>query len=93
MELKTPTLIELASAIAAQTAIVNSFLEKNQHPQPSFASCGLRGWNFPDLELQQARTQLIEAATDILYLAQGPSEYLKYQSLTVSSFLLSLFSR
>lgn len=82
MELKTPSLKELASAISSQSSIVNEFLEKNALPQPSFAPYGLRNWEDADGEVQAARMQLIEAATDILHLAMGPSEYIKFNALT-----------
>jgi hypothetical protein len=85
MELKTPSLKELASAISFQSSIVNEFLEKNPLPQPSFAPYGLRNWEDADGEVQAARMQLIEAATDILHLAMGPSEYIKFNALTARS--------
>jgi len=84
MELKTPSLKELASTISSQISIIDDFLEKNALPQPSFAPYGLRNWEGADGQVQAARMHLIEAATDILHLAMGPSDYMKFNTLTVS---------
>ena len=84
MELKTPSLKDLATTIFSQVSIVDDFLEKNALPQPSFAPYGLRNWEDADGQVQAGRMHLIEAATNISHLDMGPSDYMKFNALTVS---------
>jgi hypothetical protein len=82
MALKSPSLKELALTITSQVSTINNFLEKNALPQPSFAVDGPA--SLPeDLEVQSARLALIEAATDMLHLAMGPLDYMRWQPLTL----------
>jgi 6-hydroxytryprostatin B O-methyltransferase len=83
MALNSPSLKDLAALISAQSSKISDFVEKNDLPQLSFAVDGLRDRSFNgDLEAQGARVALIEAATDILHLAIGPEDYMKYQPIT-----------
>jgi hypothetical protein len=71
----TADLETLGAEVARLSRTVAARLQKGNHPKPSFAADGPA--TFPhDLEIQQPRLQLIEALTDLLYLATGAGDYL-----------------
>jgi hypothetical protein len=85
MELQNPTLKDLATAIDKHVSLIDACLEHSSLPKPSFATDGLRRWDYSELEeAHEARIALIDAASDLLHLAMGPYEFLKSEYLGVS---------
>jgi hypothetical protein len=69
-----PTLNGLAAAITQAASAISSYIEEHKLPAPSFAENGPE--KYPRApEVQFARLQLLDAATDLLHLAMGPESY------------------
>ena len=82
----SPSMKELAESINAQVNTIIKVLDSQDVPHPSFSS------DAPDTlpedkEVQDARTALIQAATDLTLLAQGPSEYVRNEVFVVSAYV------
>ena len=82
---------KLVADITAQTKTITEILKKKGASPPSFevgdATGGMPlGPEFK--ELQEARMALIDASSALQHLAIGPEDWIKWQSLTVSSYLI-----
>lgn len=69
-----PTLNSLAAVITQATSTISSYIDENKLPAPSFAENGPQTYPMAP-EVQFARLQLLDAATDLLHLAMGPANY------------------
>jgi hypothetical protein len=83
MAQNSPTLEGLATTIAELTKALAGQLKDANHPEPSFAADSPSSLP-PTPEIQGVRLQLVEALSDLLQLATGPSDYIFQQSLFVS---------
>jgi hypothetical protein len=79
-------IVELASRIAANTNKINDYLVAHNLPTPSFDVNGAQDTLIPkhELDIQSARTAVIDDTLELRRLVLGPREYL--MSYTVSSF-------
>lgn len=69
-----PTLNGLAAAITQAASTISSYIDEHKLPAPSFAEDGPERYPMAP-EVQIARLQLMESATDLLHLAMGPESY------------------
>jgi hypothetical protein len=75
-------LTQLAEQISSQVAVLTNLLEKIGHPQPSSAVDGPN--DYPDnLEVQEVRMKLAEAASSVRMLALGPQDVVIWDMLAV----------
>lgn len=87
---------ELAETIYTQVETITKFLESQSIQQPSFRPDAPSA--IPeDRQAQAARITLIEAASDLILLAQGPAEYIRNEAfvvrITPATFPIMLNSR
>jgi 6-hydroxytryprostatin B O-methyltransferase len=77
-----PSMKELAERICSQVDTITKFLDSQSLQQPSFKPDAPSA--IPeDKQVQAARIALIEAASDLILLAQGPSEYIRNEAFVV----------
>ncbi|KAI0838918.1 S-adenosyl-L-methionine-dependent methyltransferase [Hypoxylon sp. FL0890] len=71
-------IVELSSRIAANTALLNSYLAENNLATPSFDVDGPRDSLIPktQTDLEKARIAIVEDTTELRTLVLGPREYL-----------------
>lgn len=82
----SPTLNGLAAAITKAASTISSYIDEHKLPAPSFAEDGPE--RYPTApEVQLARLQLLESATDLLHLAMGPESYSLMSPVFVSTSL------
>lgn len=91
-----PSMKELAETIYTQVETITKFLESQSIQQPSFRPDAPSA--IPeDRQAQAARITLIEAASDLILLAQGPAEYIRNEAfvvrITPATFPIMLNSR
>jgi hypothetical protein len=73
---------ELAECIDSQVNTITKFLDLQSLPHPSFKP-GAPSALPEDGQVQKARIALIEAANDLILLAQGPGEYIRNEAFVV----------
>lgn len=69
-----PTLTSLAAQISELSATLAKHIEKQDGPAVSFAADSAIKYDDLTPELFMVRQKLLDAATDIWYLAQGPRD-------------------
>ena len=78
----SPSMKDLAESINAQVNIITELLNSQSLPHPSFRPDAPSALP-EDAQVQAARTALIEAANDLILLAQGPGEYVRNETFVV----------
>lgn len=78
----SPSMRELAESIISQVNTITKFLDGQSIPHPSFRPDAPSALPY-DGQVQAARVALIEAANDLILLAQGPSEYIRNEAFVV----------
>jgi hypothetical protein len=78
----SPSMKKLAECIESQVNTITEFLDSHSLRHPSFRSDAPSV--FPHhSQVQAARIALIEAANDLILLAQGPGEYMRNEAFIV----------
>ena len=70
-------LIQLAEAIINSTKTVDSYLQENNLPTPSFDSDGPVNFGISSDDVESARINVIEASLELADLLQGPMAFLR----------------
>ncbi|EED14270.1 O-methyltransferase, putative [Talaromyces stipitatus ATCC 10500] len=79
--MSTSRIIQLAQLISSQTSIIDSHLQINNLPQPSFDQNGpTEPIQNETPEIQRAKTDVIEAAIELRQLLEGPLKLLLPES-------------
>ncbi|KAI1411312.1 S-adenosyl-L-methionine-dependent methyltransferase [Hypoxylon sp. FL1857] len=75
-------IIELSSRIAANTALLDGYLAKNNLATPSFDVDGPRDSLIPktEIDVEKARIAIVDDTTELQSLVLGPREYLMSRS-------------
>ena len=77
-----PSMKELSETICSQVGTITMFLDSQSVQQPSFRPDAPS--TIPeDKNVQAARIALIEAASDLILLAQGPAEFIRNEAFVV----------
>lgn len=75
--MSTSRIIQLAQKISAQTAFLDSHLQNNGLPQPSFDQDGpTDAFKDGTPEVAQAKSDVLEAAIELRQLIEGPMNLL-----------------
>lgn len=77
-----PSMKDLAERISSQVDTITQSLDSQSLPQPSFRP-DAPGAIPEDGQVQAARIALIEAASELILLAQGPIEYIRNEAFVV----------
>jgi hypothetical protein len=71
--MSTSRIIQLAQKISAQTAVLDSHLQSNGLPQPSFDEDGpTEAFKEGTPDVQQAKSDVLEAMIELRQLIEGP---------------------
>lgn len=71
--MSTSRIIQLAQTISAQTAVLDSHLQNNGLPQPSFDEEGpTEAFKDGTPDVQQAKSDILEATIELRQLIEGP---------------------
>lgn len=89
-QLNMASLESLSSAITAKSAQISKLLAAKSLPAPTFGEQSYADFANEDSELRKARNDLVDAAKDILRLAQGPEDHILQLAWSVS---ISPFSK
>ena len=82
----TSLMSQLATTIAHQTTILDSYFKSQEGPRPSFDTDGLREFSSLPDDIQQARLELLRATQELQDLVTGPAESLRYMAFNVSVY-------
>lgn len=74
---------DLAAQVSSAAAAINDFLVSNDHPQPSFNVGAPPAFPSAPTEILDARQQLLNAAQELVDLAVGPAEHLRWLACRV----------
>ena len=71
--MSTSRIIQLAQTVSDQTAVLDSYLQDNGLPQPSFDEDGpTEAFKDGTPDVQQAKSNVLEAAIELRQLIEGP---------------------
>jgi hypothetical protein len=86
---KNHTLDDLAAQISAHAKALTDFLGTNKLPGPSFAPDAPASFPASNMDLQETRFALIQAAEEIRDLALGPRDLMMRMALHVRDTVAS----
>lgn len=74
---------DLAAQVSSAAAVINDFLVSNGYQQPSFNVDAPPAFPSAPTEIINARRQMLDAAQEIVDLAVGPAEHLRWLACRV----------